>query len=156
MHDIFSSTLGCIDEMSCSPILRATTHTRWCGSVAVICSVGKTSIPITVDLASRKECPTRSDGTHTVGMQGDAAAGSFWPLKRLYNHTSLSPPIIGRMKARSIFEIHKFIHCHENATFLFSSVQRARVEKTQYGRWSPWFFPYPNKRRGSGVSELQP
>jgi hypothetical protein len=132
MHDIFSSTLGCIGEMSCRPILRVTTHTRWCGSVAVICSVVKSSIPITADLASCKECPTRSDGTHTVGMQGNAAAGSLWPLKRLYNHTPLFPPII--IKPRSIFKIHKFIHCHENATFLFSSVQRARVEKTQYGR----------------------
>jgi len=121
MHDIFSSTLWCVDEISCSPILRVTTHTRWCGSVAVICSVEKTSIPITADLALCKECPTRSDGTHTVGMQGNAAAGSYWPLKRLYNHTPLSPPIIINQDLFSRF-INLYTAMKMLSTFLFSSV----------------------------------
>jgi hypothetical protein len=42
-------------------------------------------------------------------------------------HTSLSPPILGKIKTRSIFKIYKFIHGHENGTLLFSSVQRTRV-----------------------------
>src|SRR5271168_3772954 len=65
MHSVFSFTLGRIVGMFCSSILPSN-HPHllvWLSGCDM--SVEKTSIPITADLASCKECPTRSDGTHT-------------------------------------------------------------------------------------------
>jgi hypothetical protein len=114
--------LGVLLECSAAQSFRFTTHTCWCGSVAVICSVEKTSIPITAFLASCKECPTRSDGTHTVAMQETLH-------QDVSGHTSdctTTLPFLrqssARLNKRSIFKIHKFIHGHGNATYLFSSL----------------------------------